>query len=105
MPSPSSFLAALPLGTWLHTDRVSQELTGTPLRWDASSIPVIRRSPLASPDLPTVGGTRVTMTLFCLLVVTVVVPAVGLLADLDRASTVRTLAAAQAALRRAEEAP
>jgi hypothetical protein len=45
------------------------------------------------------------MTLFCLLVVTVVLPAVGLLADLDRATTVRTLAAAQAALRRAEEAP
>lgn len=35
-------------------------------------------------------------TLFCLLVLTVVLPLAGLLSDLDRASTARTLAAVQA---------
>jgi hypothetical protein len=47
----------------------------------------------------------VTLNLFCLLVLTVVLPMAGLLADLERAHTARTLAAVQAALRRAEEAP
>jgi hypothetical protein len=38
----------------------------------------------------------VCLTLFCLLVLTVVLPLAGLLSDLDRASTARTLAAVQA---------
>jgi hypothetical protein len=36
-------------------------------------------------------------TLLCLLVLTVLLPIVGLLTDLDRANTARTLAAIQAA--------
>jgi hypothetical protein len=48
----------------------------------------------------------VTLILLCLLVLTtVVLPLVGLLSDLDRADTARTLAAVQVALRRAEEGP
>lgn len=46
-----------------------------------------------------------TLTLLCLLVLTVVLPLTGLVSDLDRTDTARTLAAVQAALRRAEEAP
>jgi hypothetical protein len=38
----------------------------------------------------------VTLTVVCLLVLTVVLPLVGLLSDLDRANTARTLAAVQA---------
>jgi hypothetical protein len=38
----------------------------------------------------------VTLTLSCLLVLTVVLPVAGLLTDLDRAATARTLAAIQA---------
>jgi hypothetical protein len=38
----------------------------------------------------------VPLTLLCLLVLTVVLPIVGLLIELDRASTARTLAAVQA---------
>lgn len=45
------------------------------------------------------------LTLLWLLILTVVLPVIGLLTDLDRADTARTLAAVQAALRRAEEAP
>jgi hypothetical protein len=41
----------------------------------------------------------VTLTLFCLLVVTVVLPVTGLLTELDRANTARTLAAVRAAQR------
>jgi hypothetical protein len=48
-----------------------------------------------------VGGSHVPLTLFCLLVLTVVLPVAGLLTDLDRASTARTLAA----IKRREEAP
>lgn len=48
-------------------------------------------------------GSRVCLTLFCLLVLTVVLPLAGLLSDLDRASTARTLAAVQA--RRHDEDP
>jgi hypothetical protein len=47
----------------------------------------------------------VGLTLLWLLILTVVLPVIGLLTDLDRADTARTLAAVQAALRRAEEAP
>ena len=46
-----------------------------------------------------------TLTLLCLLVLTVVLPLAGLLTDLDRADTARTLAAVQAALRRAHQTP
>ena len=42
------------------------------------------------------------LTLLCLLVLTVVLPIVGLLTDLERANTARTLATAQAALRRVD---
>jgi hypothetical protein len=38
----------------------------------------------------------VTLPLFCLLVLTVVLPVAGLLTELDRADTARTLAAVQA---------
>jgi hypothetical protein len=41
----------------------------------------------------------VALTVLCLLVLTVVLPLVGLLTDLDRADTVRTLAAVRAAVR------
>jgi hypothetical protein len=47
----------------------------------------------------------VGLTLLWLLILTVVLPVIGLLTDLDRADTARALAAVQAALRRAEEAP
>lgn len=40
-----------------------------------------------------------TLTLLCLLVLTVMLPIVGLLTDLDRADTARILAEAEAALR------
>lgn len=45
------------------------------------------------------------LTLLWLLILTVVLPVIGLLTDLDRADTARTLAAVQAALRRAHQTP
>jgi hypothetical protein len=45
-----------------------------------------------------------SLTLFCLLVLTVVLPMTGLLTDLDRADTARTLAAVRAAAQRDESA-
>jgi hypothetical protein len=41
----------------------------------------------------------VPLILFCLLVLTVLLPVVGLLTELDRADTARTLAAVQASQR------
>jgi hypothetical protein len=53
----------------------------------------------ASPGATNVGGNRVSLTLFCLLVLTVLLPRAGLLTDLERANTARTLAAIQTAER------